>query len=832
MNTRFALLPVLAVLLAIAVTPVSAVEGFSFITICDPRPSNFSYPAGRDALTEDLDQIPNHLPDGWPFPEFVFYVGDIDLPSVTEEGYVNAIPAVAGLCHVFVVGNHEIAPTYCIQEVKDHYPTMVNTLPTGATVTMSSPTPTNDTMFMIEYQNTAFVTLDIYYNETTWVDTGVLYDRVMQFADTALGTTNKPVKFVFYHEPCFPDKRHVGDSLDADPVRRDEFWDLLVGHGVEATYVGHDHWSDMEEEVQGILEIDAGVSGLMVGGDNEPVPTLIYTLVTTGGLCLHRRAQPISGRDWAGGVNYTDVPSSPWATNPNPADGAEDVDINADLSWSPGAYAESHNVYFGTDPVNLPQVSEGQVETTYDPGTLTNEEMYYWRIDEFDGSTTHTGNVWSFTTAPVPGQASNPNPADSATNVAVEVDLSWTAGSDTTSHNVYFGDSDPPPFIQNQAGTTYDPGTLAPETTYYWQVDEVGPGGLTTGLVWSFTTESVPPATADSDIPVKGTVGGSYIDTQSSDDICETITETKSGGKPSSRYSMLEHKWTINVVGGGTITFYLEAYKTDNDDGDDFVFAYSTDDSTYTDMVTVTETYETVQNYVLPSSTAGTVYIRVTDTDQTAGNMSFDTISIDHMYISTGEPDTDPPAAPTGLTATSAGATQIDLDWADNTEPDLSHYSVWRSTTEGGSPDPYIEIASDVAGSDYSDTGLSPSMTYYYVVKAVDTSSNESGYSNEASATTSELVLPGQATDPTPSENQVDVNKNTVILSWMAGTDAASHDVYLGTSPDALLLVSEGQSGTIYDPGRLERQTTYHWRIDEVNAAGTTTGIVWSFTTR
>ena len=373
---------------------------------------------------------------------------------------------------------------------------------------------------------------------------------------------------------------------------------------------------------------------------------------------------------------------------------------------------------------------------------------------------------------------------------------------------------------------------MSPDTTYYWQVDEVGPGGVTTGLVWSFTTESVPPATADSDIPVKGTVGGSYIDTQSSDDICETITETKSGGKPSSRYSVLEHKWMINVIGGGTVTFYLEAYKTDSDDGDDFVFAYSTDDSTYTDMVTVTETYETVQNYVLPASTAGTVYIRVTDTDQTAGNMSFDTISIDNMYISTGEPDTDPPAAPTGLTATSAGATQIDIDWADNTEPDLSHYSVWRSTTEGGNPDPYIEIASDVAGSDYSDTGLSPSMTYYYVVKAVDTSSNESGYSNEASATTSELILPGQATDPNPSEGQVDVNRNTVVLSWLAGIDATSHDVYLGTNPDALTLLSEGQSETIYVPGRLERQTAYYWRIDEVNAAGTTTGIIWSFTTK
>jgi len=123
-------------------------------------------------------------------------------------------------------------------------------------------------------------------------------------------------------------------------------------------------------------------------------------------------------------------------------------------------------------------------------------------------------------------------------------------------------------------------------------------------------------------------------------------------------------------------------------------------------------------------------------------------------------------------------------------------------------------------------------MTYYYVVKAVDTSSNESGYSNEASATTSELTLPGQATDPTPTDGQVDVNRNTVVLSWLAGTDATSHDVYLGTNPEDLPLVSEGQSETIYVPGRLERQTTYYWRIDEVNAAGTTPGIVWIFTTK
>jgi hypothetical protein len=56
---------------------------------------------------------------------------------------------------------------------------------------------------------------------------------------------------------------------------------------------------------------------------------------------------------------------------------------------------------------------------------------------------------------------------------------------------VYFG-TDPIPgvneFQGNQTGTTFDPGTLDAGTTYYWRIDEVGSGGTTTGVVWSFTT--------------------------------------------------------------------------------------------------------------------------------------------------------------------------------------------------------------------------------------------------------------------------------------------------------------------------------------------------------
>ena len=89
---------------------------------------------------------------------------------------------------------------------------------------------------------------------------------------------------------------------------------------------------------------------------------------------------------------------------------------------------------------------------------------------------------------PLPGQASNPNPADGATSVSLYADLSWTAGSNAASHDVYFGMTSPGAFRGNQTATTFDPGTMAYTTMYYWRIDEVNAGGTTTGTVWSFTT--------------------------------------------------------------------------------------------------------------------------------------------------------------------------------------------------------------------------------------------------------------------------------------------------------------------------------------------------------
>jgi lysophospholipase L1-like esterase len=236
---------------------------------------------------------------------------------------------------------------------------------------------------------------------------------------------------------------------------------------------------------------------------------------------------------------FTTIPLAPGAaTNPSPVNSVTGVDVNVILSWTAGSGATSHDVYFGTaDP---PLFIQNQAGVTYDPpGAMAVGITYYWRIDEKNGSGTTTGTVWSFTTLPLPGQASSPNPANTATNFDVNGVLSWTAGSGATSHDVYFGTADPPLFIQNQAGVTYDPpGSLATSTIYYWRIDERNGSGATTGTVWNFTTSAmvpdvvgVPLADANSNIIAAGlTVGTITYEYRNTVPAGNVISQNPTGG--------------------------------------------------------------------------------------------------------------------------------------------------------------------------------------------------------------------------------------------------------------------------------------------------------------
>ena len=93
-----------------------------------------------------------------------------------------------------------------------------------------------------------------------------------------------------------------------------------------------------------------------------------------------------------------------------------------------------------------------------------------------------------------PNTPSNPNPANHATGVDVNADMSWTGGDpdvgDTVTYDVYYGTSSPPPSVATgQSATTYDPGTMSAGTKHYWQIVAWDNNGASTSSpIWDFTT--------------------------------------------------------------------------------------------------------------------------------------------------------------------------------------------------------------------------------------------------------------------------------------------------------------------------------------------------------
>jgi hypothetical protein len=85
------------------------------------------------------------------------------------------------------------------------------------------------------------------------------------------------------------------------------------------------------------------------------------------------------------------------ASNPNPANGAIEIDRYAQLSWNPGLDAVGHEVYFGTE--NPPPRVSRQSRNQFDPGIMDRGTVYYWHVDEIDSEGDLTaGAIWKFTT--------------------------------------------------------------------------------------------------------------------------------------------------------------------------------------------------------------------------------------------------------------------------------------------------------------------------------------------------------------------------------------------------------------------------------------------------
>ena len=291
-------------------------------------------------------------------------------------------------------------------------------------------------------------------------------------------------------------------AIPADGALHEDTWinlswkpgDNAASHDV---YLG-DNFDDVNDGAEGTFHGNQTTTFLVAGFPGFPFPdglvpgtTYYWRIdeVEADGASKHK------GHIWS----FSIPPKT--AYNPDPADGAELVEPDVQLSWTAGFGAKLHTVYFGDnfDDVNNATGGLPQGIATYTPGPLKLAKTYYWRVDEFDAIATYKGDVWSFTTQ---GAVGSPDPANGAMDVKQTAILSWSPGVYGASHEIYFGpdkeavknaDTSSPEYKGggDLGSESYDPGTLEWDTKYYWWIDEANNANADspwTGPLWSFTT--------------------------------------------------------------------------------------------------------------------------------------------------------------------------------------------------------------------------------------------------------------------------------------------------------------------------------------------------------
>jgi len=439
--------------------------------------------------------------------------------------------------------------------------------------------------------------------------------------------------------------------------------------------------------------------------------------------------------------------------------------------------------------------------------TSGNARINFWLMGgsaPFDGQEAELV-VRSFEFTPLPD---NSPPVAGFTPNCTNLDCTFTDTSSDSDGTLVswawdFGDSSSST-AQNPVHSFATDGSYTVELTV---TDNEGATDVTSAQV----TVSTPPPFTDvvvnADLSGSGTVSGLYTATHTDDAITQSIRERESGGRKPSRYSYLTHTWQADLPANVMATVHINAWSGGSSD-DDFIFSWSTDNNTFTELFTVSSTSPAnEQSATIPEVVVGPIYIRVEDSDQTPGNNSLDTVFIDHLYIRVesggGNPPT-APAAPTGLAASPNGSGSVNLSWGDNSDDELG-FAIERSTDNVN-----FESAGSTGANvtTFADSGLTPETSYWYRVNAFNAGGNSS-FSNTATATTDaapaiSLVLNGYKIK----------GNHTVDLNW-TGTTTATVDIFR----NGALVATVADTGSYTDATSNKGGGTYDYQVCEAGTA-------------
>jgi fibronectin type 3 domain-containing protein/streptogramin lyase len=164
-----------------------------------------------------------------------------------------------------------------------------------------------------------------------------------------------------------------------------------------------------------------------------------------------------------------------------------------------------------------------------------------------------------------------------------------------------------------------------------------------------------------------------------------------------------------------------------------------------------------------------------------------------------------PPNPPTNLSAT-AGNGQATLTW--NASIGATSYNVYYSQTAGG---PYTVNGGSTTNTNITVTGLNNGLSYYFVVTAVNSLGEESGYSNMSGVT----LISGAPTNLTAS-----AGNGQATLTWNASLGATSYNIYYGTTSGGPYPNKLSTTNTSYTVTGLSNGITYYFVVTSINAGG------------
>ncbi len=218
----------------------------------------------------------------------------------------------------------------------------------------------------------------------------------------------------------------------------------------------------------------------------------------------------------------------------------------------------------------------------------------------------------------------------------------------------------------------------------------------------------------------------------------------------------------------------------------------------------------------LASSTSFSYRVRATDAAANLGPYSNTASATTAVFV-----DTQPPTAPTSLTATPMSATQINLAWvASSDNVSVSSYIVERCSGMGCSD--FAQIGTAMMMTSFVDTGLAAGSTFSYRVRATDAAGNQSPNSNTAMASTP--LIDTQAPTAPGSLTATATSASQVSLGWTAATDNVAVTSYLVercTGAGCASFAQVGTSTTVsFGDSGLAGGTTYGYRVRGADAAG------------